>query len=111
MASKVTIGSSLEAIVTRQVLKELGVEDPLLGIAQELEKAGDASVSRPAWNAEIGIANEVALSDSYFIDRKLYPNVDYYSGIMLRAIGIPTSMFTAACLNFIRLLGVGGFVL
>ncbi|CAE7673303.1 aarA [Symbiodinium sp. CCMP2456] len=57
-----------------EVLKELGVEDPLLGIAQELEK--------------------VALSDSYFIDRKLYPNVDYYSGIMLRAIGIPTSMFT-----------------
>merc|ERR1712187_343930 len=53
---------------------ELGVEDPLLRIAQELEK--------------------VALSDSYFIDRKLYPNVDYYSGIMLRAIGIPTSMFT-----------------
>ena len=92
--------------MTRQVLKELGVEDPLLGIAQELEKAGETSARR-AWNTEIDIANEVALSDSYFIDRKLYPNVDYYSGIMLRAIGIPTSMFTASCLKFICLFGVG----
>eukprot|EP00931_Biecheleriopsis_adriatica_P008759 TRINITY_DN109897_c0_g1_i1.p1 TRINITY_DN109897_c0_g1~~TRINITY_DN109897_c0_g1_i1.p1 ORF type:complete len:495 (+),score=129.30 TRINITY_DN109897_c0_g1_i1:28-1485(+) len=57
-----------------EVLAELGVDDPMLGVAQELEK--------------------VALSDEYFIKRKLYPNVDYYSGIMLRAIGIPTSMFT-----------------
>merc|ERR1712228_19183 len=48
--------------------------DPLLAIAQELER--------------------VALSDEYFIKRKLYPNVDYYSGLMLRAIGIPTPMFT-----------------
>lgn len=40
--------------------------------------------------------HQVALSDEYFVQRKLYPNVDYYSGIMLRAIGIPTSMFTAA---------------
>ncbi|CAJ1440467.1 unnamed protein product [Effrenium voratum] len=68
-----------------QVLKELGVDDPLLGVAQELEKA--------------------ALSDDYFVQRKLYPNVDYYSGIMLRAIGIPTSMFTAplvACAPSLR---------
>eukprot|EP00441_Pelagodinium_beii_P037450 CAMPEP_0197626932 /NCGR_PEP_ID=MMETSP1338-20131121/5692_1 /TAXON_ID=43686 ORGANISM="Pelagodinium beii, Strain RCC1491" /NCGR_SAMPLE_ID=MMETSP1338 /ASSEMBLY_ACC=CAM_ASM_000754 /LENGTH=472 /DNA_ID=CAMNT_0043197529 /DNA_START=17 /DNA_END=1435 /DNA_ORIENTATION=+ len=57
-----------------EVLEELGVDDPMLGVAQELEK--------------------VALQDEYFIKRKLYPNVDYYSGIMLRAIGIPTSMFT-----------------
>lgn len=40
-------------------------------------------------------ACEVALNDEYFVQRKLYPNVDYYSGIMLRALGIPTSMFTA----------------
>merc|ERR1712050_215154 len=57
-----------------EVLRELGVQDPLLAVAQELEK--------------------IALSDEYFIKRKLYPNVDYYSGIVLRAIGIPTSMFT-----------------
>merc|ERR1719183_1304517 len=57
-----------------EVLRELGVNDPMLAIAQELEK--------------------VALEDEYFKKRKLYPNVDYYSGIMLRAIGIPTSMFT-----------------
>merc|ERR1712187_7920 len=53
---------------------ELGITDPLLAIAKELE--------------------QIALSDEYFLKRKLYPNVDYYSGILLRAIGIPTSMFT-----------------
>lgn len=63
----------MKGLVT-QVLKELGIEDPLLQVAQELEK--------------------VALNDEYFVQRKLYPNVDYYSGIMLRALGIPTSMFT-----------------
>jgi citrate synthase len=58
-----------------QVLKELGLDnDPLLKIAKELEK--------------------IALEDSYFVERKLYPNVDFYSGIILKAIGIPTSMFT-----------------
>jgi len=57
-----------------EVLQELGVNDPLLEVAQELERT--------------------ALADEYFTSRKLYPNVDYYSGIMLRAIGIPTSMFT-----------------
>lgn len=56
------------------VLKELGVNDPALEVAMELER--------------------IALSDDYFISRKLYPNVDFYSGIILRAIGIPTSMFT-----------------
>ncbi|MDR1477448.1 MAG: citrate synthase [Planctomycetaceae bacterium] len=50
------------------------INDPLLDIARQLE--------------------EYALNDSYFIDRKLYPNVDFYSGILLRAIGIPTNMFT-----------------
>jgi len=49
-------------------------DDPLLDIARRLE--------------------EIALSDPYFIDRKLYPNVDFYSGIILRAIGIPANMFT-----------------
>jgi citrate synthase len=57
-----------------QVLATLGVDDPLLEIAKRLE--------------------EVALADSYFIERKLYPNVDFYSGILYRAIGIPTNMFT-----------------
>ncbi len=58
-----------------EVLAELGHNnDPLLQVAQELEK--------------------VALSDPYFIDRKLYPNVDFYSGITLRAMGFPTNMFT-----------------
>ena len=58
-----------------EVLAELGIEnDPLLAIATRLE--------------------EIALSDDYFIEKKLYPNVDFYSGIILKAIGIPTSMFT-----------------
>ncbi|MYL27442.1 MULTISPECIES: citrate synthase [Halomonadaceae] len=58
-----------------EVLQELGLEnDPLLRIAQRLE--------------------QIALEDEYFIERKLYPNVDFYSGIILKAIGIPTSMFT-----------------
>ena len=58
-----------------EVLQELGMEnDPLLRIAQRLE--------------------QIALEDEYFIERKLYPNVDFYSGIILKAIGIPTSMFT-----------------
>ncbi|MFZ2586844.1 MAG: citrate synthase [Alphaproteobacteria bacterium] len=56
------------------VLRELGVNDPALEVAMELER--------------------IALSDEYFISRKLYPNVDFYSGIILRAVGIPTSMFT-----------------
>lgn len=58
-----------------EVLKELGLEnDPQLHIAKRLE--------------------EIALSDEYFIERQLYPNVDFYSGIILKAIGIPTNMFT-----------------
>jgi citrate synthase len=58
-----------------KVLKETGHQnDPLLHVAMELEK--------------------IALSDPYFIDRKLYPNVDFYSGITLKAMGFPTSMFT-----------------
>ncbi|MEE3036981.1 MAG: citrate synthase [Bacteroidota bacterium] len=56
------------------VLNELGVEDPVLDIAKQLE--------------------EIALKDSYFIERGLYPNVDFYSGIIYRALGIPTDMFT-----------------
>jgi len=55
------------------VLNKLGVNDPLLEIAMRLE--------------------ELALNDSYFVEKKLYPNVDFYSGIIMRAIGIPTSMF------------------
>ncbi len=56
------------------VLAKLGVKDPVLDIAKQLE--------------------EIALKDDYFIERKLYPNVDFYSGIIYRAIGIPTRMFT-----------------
>ncbi|HSM43684.1 MAG TPA: citrate synthase [Acidimicrobiia bacterium] len=57
-----------------EVLDQLGIDDPILDLAGELE--------------------EVALSDDYFVERKLYPNVDFYSGIIYRAIGFPTDMFT-----------------
>jgi citrate synthase len=57
-----------------QVLEKLHISDPLLDIAKKLEEA--------------------ALKDSYFVERKLYPNVDFYSGIIMRAIGIPVEMFT-----------------
>ena len=60
--------------MSAEVLQELGVDDPLLNIAVNLEK--------------------VALEDEYFVERKLYPNVDFYSGILYRAMGIPTNMFT-----------------
>ena len=56
------------------LLPKMGIEDPLLNIAKELE--------------------QVALKDDFFISRKLYPNVDFYSGIMYRALGIPTKMYT-----------------
>ena len=56
------------------VLEDLNINDPLLEIAKHLE--------------------DVALSDDYFIEKKLYPNVDYYSGLLYRAMGIPTEMFT-----------------
>jgi citrate synthase len=62
------------ANVADRLLPQLGVKDPLLDIARRLE--------------------EIALEDPYFIDRQLYPNVDFYSGILLRAIGIPINMFT-----------------
>ena len=57
-----------------EVLSDLGIDDPILDIAKGLEKE--------------------ALEDPYFVDRKLYPNVDFYSGIIYRALGIPTEMFT-----------------
>jgi citrate synthase len=57
-----------------EVLDELGIDDPLLDVAMELER--------------------IALNDEYFIERKLYPNIDFYSGITLRAMGFPSSMFT-----------------
>ena len=57
-----------------EVLDALGVQDPLLELSMELE--------------------DMALKDQYFIDKKLYPNVDFYSGIILKAMGFPTSMFT-----------------
>jgi len=57
-----------------EVLQKLGIQDPMLDLAKELE--------------------ETALSDPYFVERKLYPNVDFYSGIIYKALGIPTQMFT-----------------
>jgi len=59
----------------KEVLNHLGIDDPLLEIAVRLE--------------------EIALKDDYFVKRKLYPNVDFYSGILLKAMGIPTKLFTA----------------
>ena len=60
--------------MTHKVLHELGVDDPLLEVAMKLEEA--------------------ALKDEYFVERKLYPNVDFYSGIIYKALKIPTEMFT-----------------
>ncbi|MCL4776852.1 MAG: citrate synthase [Gammaproteobacteria bacterium] len=60
--------------MTHKVLKQLGKSDPLLDVAMRLE--------------------EIALKDDYFVEKKLYPNVDFYSGIIYKALGIPTSMFT-----------------
>jgi citrate synthase len=60
---------------THEVLNELGIkDDPLLDVAIELE--------------------QFALKDEYFLEKKLYPNIDFYSGITLKAMGFPTSMFT-----------------
>ena len=56
------------------MLNELGIEDPLLDLAMKLE--------------------EIALEDDFFVERKLYPNVDFYSGIIYKALGFPVSMFT-----------------
>ena len=57
-----------------KILAKIGVSDPLLDIAKELE--------------------EIALTDDFFVERKLYPNVDYYTGVIYRAMGFPTRMFT-----------------
>jgi citrate synthase len=57
-----------------EVLEAVGVQDPLLDVAKELEK--------------------IALEDEYFVEKKLYPNIDFYSGITLRALGFPRAMFT-----------------
>ena len=61
--------------IAADVLDQLGVDDPVFDVARELER--------------------IALHDEYFIEKKLYPNVDFYSGVVLSAIGFPTSMFTA----------------
>jgi citrate synthase len=60
--------------MTHKVLTDLGVNDPLLEVAMRLEEA--------------------ALKDDYFVSRKLYPNVDFYSGLIYKALGLPTEMFT-----------------
>ncbi|HET6564527.1 MAG TPA: citrate/2-methylcitrate synthase, partial [Xanthomonadales bacterium] len=57
-----------------EVLDDLGVKDPLMDLAMELER--------------------IALEDEYFVEKKLYPNVDFYSGIIYKALGFPVSMFT-----------------
>ena len=61
-------------VAANQVLNDLGIDDPILDVAKSLEQE--------------------ALNDPYFVDRKLYPNVDFYSGIIYRAMGIPVEMFT-----------------
>jgi citrate synthase len=61
--------------LAKDVLERMNVKDPVFDVARELE--------------------HIALSDAYFVDKKLYPNVDFYSGIILNAIGFPTTMFTA----------------
>ncbi len=61
-------------VTADQILNELGISDPILDIAKGLEKE--------------------ALKDSYFVERKLYPNVDFYSGIIYKALEIPNEMFT-----------------
>ncbi len=66
--------ASIIRAAAHEVLDELGVADPLMDLAMELER--------------------IALEDEYFIDKKLYPNVDFYSGIIYRALGIPVNMFT-----------------
>ncbi len=66
--------AKLIKVACDNVLDRLGIHDPLLDIARKLEEA--------------------ALKDPYFVDRKLYPNVDFYSGIIYRALGFPTNMFT-----------------
>ncbi len=63
------------AATAKEVLDKLGLDDPVFDVARELE--------------------QIALNDEYFIEKKLYPNVDFYSGIILSAIGFPTTMFTA----------------
>ncbi|WP_353216652.1 citrate synthase [Sandarakinorhabdus sp.] len=60
--------------VAKNVLDRMGISDPIFDVARELE--------------------QIALNDPYFIDKKLYPNVDFYSGVVMSAIGFPTSMFT-----------------
>ena len=88
----VSATASTEAMIPAKILKaacdkvlaQTKVKDPLLDIARKLE--------------------ELALADPYFVDRKLYPNVDFYSGIILRSLGIPTNMFTV-CFAIGRLPG------
>jgi citrate synthase len=62
------------AKVAKNVLDTMGIDDPIFDVARELE--------------------QIALNDPYFIEKKLYPNVDFYSGVVMSAIGFPTSMFT-----------------
>ncbi len=66
--------ASIIRTACHEVLSELGAEDPLMDLAMELER--------------------IALEDPYFVEKKLYPNVDFYSGIIYRALGFPLSMFT-----------------
>ena len=61
-------------VAADEILNDLGIQDPISDVAKGLEKE--------------------ALEDQYFVDRKLYPNVDFYSGVIYRALGIPTEMFT-----------------
>ena len=74
LAGFVEPGETIEEAVAREVFEALKVNDPVFEVALQLE--------------------EMALSDPYFVEKKLFPNVDFYSGITLSAMGFPTSMFT-----------------
>jgi citrate synthase len=81
-----------------RLFDELGIHDPLLDFAKILKKMCDEvlahlGVKDPLLDVAKGM-EEIALKDDYFISKKLYPNVDFYSGIIYRAMGIPTEMFT-----------------
>ena len=75
LGNEVYRGRILGDAVCDDVLERMGINSPLLEIAKELE--------------------EITLKDDYFVERKLYPNVDFYSGVIYNAIGTPANMFTA----------------
>ena len=92
--------SSLESIrmaannvIAGQLERERGYDARPIGMTMQFPVADQTRVNDPLFETALRL-EEIALSDDYFIEKKLYPNVDFYSGIVLRAIGFPVSMFT-----------------